>query len=102
MVSQGNSSGIGRLFLIDWSAFDGSREHFTMSSGSQSLDLGDAWRCGSPKSLDWDRDVESWTDSEGTSSSEQCEPGEKTSLFREDWELSRVALLPLICCARTV
>ena len=43
-----------------------------MSSGSQSLDLGDAWRYGCPNSPDWDSDVESWTESEGTSS-EQCE-----------------------------
>ena len=31
------------------------------------------WRDGSPKSPDWDSEVESWTGSEGTSSSEQCE-----------------------------
>ena len=35
--------------------------------------LGDMWRYGCPKSPDWDGDVESWTESEGTSSSEQCE-----------------------------
>ena len=40
------------------------------SSGSQSPGLGDMWRYGYPKSLDWD--VVSWTESEGTSS-EQCE-----------------------------
>ena len=72
------------------------------SSGSQSPDLGDMWRYGCPKSSDWDGDVESWTQSEGTSSSEQCEhyveslalnaleqdqSGEKISLFLEDWEL---------------
>ena len=43
------------------------------SSGSQSPILGDMWRYGCPKSPDWDGDVESWTESEGTSSSEQCE-----------------------------
>ena len=43
------------------------------SGGSQSPDLGDMWRCGCPKSPDWDGDVESWTESEGTSSSQQCE-----------------------------
>ena len=78
-----------------------------MSSGCQSLDLGDAWRYGFPKSPDLDSDVESWTESEGTSSSEQCEynveslvlsvmgqdqTGEKISLFLEDWELAKVAL----------
>ena len=45
-------------------------ESASASSGSQSHDLGGAWRCGCPKSLDWDRDVESWTESEGTSSSD--------------------------------
>ena len=43
------------------------------SSGGQSPDLGDTWRYGYPKSLDWNGNVESWTESEGTSSSEQCE-----------------------------
>ena len=43
------------------------------SSGSQSPDSGDIWRYGCPKSPDWDSDVESWTESEGTCSSEQCE-----------------------------
>ena len=43
------------------------------SSGSQSPDLGDTWRYGCPKSPDWDGNVGSWTESEGTSSSEQCE-----------------------------
>ena len=75
------------------------------SSGSRSPDLGDVWRYGRPKSPDWD--VESWTESEGTSSSDQRghnvenfalnvlrqdQPGEKISLFLEDWELARVAL----------
>ena len=56
--------------------------------------------------LDWDRDVGSWTDGAGTSSSEQCEHNveslalnvlgpdqsdDKISLFLEDWELARVA-----------
>ena len=43
------------------------------SSGSQSPDLGDAWKYGCPKSPDWEGDVELGTGSEGTSSSEQCE-----------------------------
>ena len=48
------------------------------------------------KSLDWDSDAESWTESEGTTSSElrshalqvigQNWSGEKISLFLEDWE----------------
>ena len=75
------------------------------SSGSQSLDLEDMWKNGCPKSPDWDSDVESWTESEGTSSSEQSEhyvestgltvmrqdlSGEHISLFLDDWELARV------------
>ena len=43
------------------------------SSGSQSPDLGDMWRYGCPKSSDWDAGVEPRTESDGTSSSEQCE-----------------------------
>ena len=75
------------------------------SNGSQSLDSGDAGRYGCPKSRDWDSDVESWTESEGTSS-EQCEHNvqglaltvmgqdwsdEKMCLFLEYWELGRLA-----------
>ena len=59
------------------------------------------------KSLDWESDGESWTESEGISSSEQREhnveslalnvmvldqSGEKISLFLEDCEVARVAL----------
>ena len=77
------------------------------SGGSHSPDLGDMWRYGYPKSPDWDGNVGSWTESEGTSSSEQCEhnvgsfalnvmvqdqSGEMMSFFLEDWELARVAL----------
>ena len=77
------------------------------SSGGQSLALGDIWRCGCPKRFDWVSDVESWTESEGTSSSQQCEhdvesralnvmsknrSGEKISLFLVDWEFARAAL----------
>ena len=43
------------------------------SSGSQSPESGGMWKNGCPKSTDWDGDVESWTESEGTSSSVQCE-----------------------------
>ena len=82
-------------------------ENASVSSGSLSPRLGDTWRYGCPKSPDWDSDVDSWTDSEGTSSSQLCEhnvespalhiigqnwSGEKISLFLEDWELARVAL----------
>ena len=42
------------------------------SSGSLSPELGDMWKYGCPNRYDWDGDVESWTESEGTSSSEQC------------------------------
>ena len=60
---------------------------------------------GCPKSSDWDSDVESWTEGEGTSSSELCEyaventtlhvigqiwSGEKESILLEDWELARM------------
>ena len=72
-----------------------------------SPDQGDRERYGRPKSADLDDDVESWTESGGASSSEQCEynmessslrvmvqdqSGEKVCLFLEDWELARVAL----------
>ena len=43
------------------------------SCGSRSPDLEDMWRYGCPKSPDWDGSVGSWTESEGTSSSDQCE-----------------------------
>ena len=77
------------------------------SSGGQFPDLRDMWRHGCPKSPDWDSDVEAWTESEGTSSSEQCEHSVvwgKTSqvkgfLFLEDWELAKVTL-SWMCCAR--
>ena len=42
------------------------------SSDSQSPALGDTWRYGCPKGPDWDDDVKFWTETEGTSSSEQC------------------------------
>ena len=42
------------------------------SGGSQSPDLGDMWRHGCSKSPDWDSDVESWSESEGTLSSDFC------------------------------
>ena len=75
----------------------------TGSSGSKSPALGDMWRYGCPKS----RDVESGTESEGTSSSVQCQHNveslalnvmeqdqsrEKMFVFLEDWDLARVAL----------
>ena len=41
------------------------------SSGSQSLDLGDLWRYSYPKKAV--TGTATWTESEGTSSSEQCE-----------------------------
>ena len=73
------------------------------SSGGQSLDFGDAWRYGCPQSPDWDSDGESWSESEGLSSSVFREhnvkclalnvigqnwSGEKVSLVLEDWELA--------------
>ena len=65
------------------------------------------WKYGCPRSLDWDSDGESCSESEGLSSSdvrehnvesialnvmEQDQSCEKISLFLEDWELARVAL----------
>ena len=68
------------------------------------------------KSLEWDSDGESWSESEGLSSSDVREhneeslaftvmgqngSGEQVSLFLEDWELARVALshiaLDMLC-----
>ena len=46
------------------------RVHLAGSSGSQSPDLGDRWRHGCPKTPDWDSDGESWSESEGLSSSD--------------------------------
>ena len=65
-------------------------------SGGQSPVLGDMLRYGCPKSPDWNGNVGSWTESEGTSSSEQYEhnvaslpgkdpSGEEMSVFLEDW-----------------
>ena len=67
------------------------------SSGSQSPDSGDMWRYGCPKSPDWDGDVKSWTQSEGTSSSERTQRGKPGSKFFgarpvADWE--RALFLP--------
>ena len=79
------------------------------NGGSLFLVSGETWRYGCRKSPDWDSDVESWTESEGTASSELCEhnveslalnvtgqnwSGEKICLFLEGWELVRV---PLSC-----
>ena len=40
------------------------------SSGGQSPDFGDMWRYCCPRSPDWDSDGESWSESEGLSSSD--------------------------------
>ena len=73
---------------------------------------------GVQKSPDWDGDVDSWTESEGTSSSEECaynaeslalnvvgqdQSGEKISLSWRIGDLEgwpRAATSPWICCAR--
>ena len=58
------------------------------SSGSQSPDLGDTWKYGCSKSRDWDGNVESWTESEGPSSSEQCEHNVESlalNVMEQDW-----------------
>ena len=43
------------------------------SSGCQSPDFRDMWRDGCPKSPDWDSDGETWSESEGFSSSDSRE-----------------------------
>ena len=48
-------------------------DHEAGSSGSQSPNHKDMWKYGCPKSRGWEGDVESWTGSEDTSSSEWCE-----------------------------
>ena len=55
----------------DWFAPFGSGKR-SWIKGWSVFDLGDMRRYGCKKSPDWDSDVESWTESEGTSS-EQCE-----------------------------
>ena len=64
-------------------------EDGAVPSGSQSPDLGDMWVC--PESLDWDSDVESWTEHnvEGLALNEmeQDQSGEKISLF---WKIGNL------------
>ena len=72
------------------------------SSGGQSPEQGYLWWYSCSESPDWDGDVESWTDSEGTSSSEQCEHNvESLALhaLRQD-QSGEAATWPWTCCAR--
>ena len=74
------------------------------SSGSQSPDLGDVWRYGCPKGMEW---ISSCSASETSLACEvyghnnECRAlevigqdwsSEVVALFLEDWELGRVAL----------
>ena len=66
-------------------------------SGCQTSDLGDTWRFGCPKSPRWESVGEAWFEDESVSSSALHViglqgPGDKVSLFLENWELARVAL----------
>ena len=63
-----NAQDVCRIGLHLLAAEDGAG-----SSDSQSPDLRDMCKYGCPESPDWDSYVESWTDSEGSSSSEHCE-----------------------------
>ena len=65
-----------------------------MSSGSLPPDLGDTWRYGCLKSLDWDNDVDS-IEKEDTSSSELREPNvESTALhvIGQNWSGDKISL----------
>ena len=71
-------------------------ESASVSSGSQSTDLGDAWRYGCLKSFDTDSEVESGTESEGTSSSEQCAhnvDSHALNVIGQNWSGEKVSLL---------
>ena len=82
-------------------------ESTSMSSGSQSPDLGDAWRNGCPRSPEWDSDVDVWTQGECTprcdvyDHNNECRAlevigqdwsSEVVAPFLDDWEFARVAL----------
>ena len=80
--------------------------------GGRTPDLADMWRCGCPKSPMWKSEDEAWSEDESVSSgvfreNSVCNdalhviglqgPGDKVSLFLEDWELARVQSSCHIC-----
>ena len=90
--------------------------------GFQTPELGDEWKICCPKSPRWVSEGEAWSEDEGASSTASREgnvcndalhvtgltgPGDKISLFLQDWELAKVALschmaLDMLCqeCTR--
>ena len=67
----------------------------------------DEWNMGCPKSPMWESEGEAWSEDEDASSTVSCEgnvcngalhvvglhgPGDKISLFLQDWELGKVVL----------
>ena len=74
------------------------------SSGSQSPDLGDMWKCGCPKSPTWSSPCSASVtsgDDEECGHNDECQAievigqdwsSEVVALFLEDWELGRVTL----------
>ena len=58
------------FYMMAERPFGTDEENTSMSSGSQSPDLGYVWRDGCPKSPEWSSDVDSWSESEGFSSSD--------------------------------
>ena len=78
-----------------------------MVDGFQVPGLEDEWEIGCPKSPMWESEGEAWSEDESVSSSGSREdnvcndplhviglygPGDKISLFLQDWELAKVAL----------
>ena len=75
--------------------------------GCRAPGLGDEWEMGCPKSPMWESGDEAWSDDESASSNGSRDgnvgnvalhviglygPGDKISLFSEDWDLAKVAL----------
>ena len=49
-----------------WVDFQGDvDDNVSVTSGSMSLDLGDMWKHGCPKSPDWDGDIDVWPVGQG-------------------------------------
>ena len=81
------------LIVLHWMAAEGE----SGSSGSQSLDLGDLWRHVCPKSSDWNSDGESWSESEGLSSShfrEHIVESLAVNVIGQNWSGEKVSLFP--------
>ena len=110
------SCGLGdkiSFFLKEWELVKVALSHVTAEegrggeTGCPTPDLADTWRFSCPKSPMWESEGEAWYEDESVSSSVSrannvCNcalhviglygPGDKVSLFLEDWELARVAL----------